>query len=218
MPHCWKSHVTAQIFNILASLCSWTGWLEHDLGRRQVFSHGSPYNVLSNWMEDSCYRRTVSMVTDTFNWGVPCLHVRLLKFYLLCNFESLQTNYSLRNCWLLHLHCKNSVNAAPWEKQMLGLSIKEQLFLAHFSCILVVACWLRLKVSYCDQSSFVSFEFHHKNSEWVWLGNTTITNCRQPRGTTRKSRSTITRHQEDKLSKAISSLFPIKMIAILEWT
>ena len=31
-------------------------------------------------------------------------------------------------------------------------------------------------------------------------------------------RSTITRHQEDKLSKAISSLFPIKMIAILEWT
>ena len=38
------------------------------------------------------------------------------------------------------------------------------------------------------------------------------------RGTTRKSRSTITRHQEDKLSKATSSLFPIKMIAILEWT
>ena len=29
---------------------------------------------------------------------------------------------------------------------------------------------------------------------------------------------TITRHQEDKLSKAISSLFLIKMIAILEWT
>ena len=26
------------------------------------------------------------------------------------------------------------------------------------------------------------------------------------------------RHQEDKLSKATSSLFPIKMIAILEWT
>ena len=46
-----------------------------------------------------------------------------------------------------------------------------------------------------------------KNSKWVWSGNTTITNCRQPRGTVRKSRSTITRHQEDKLSKAISSLF-----------
>ena len=57
-----------------------------------------------------------------------------------------------------------------------------------------------------------------KNSKWVWSGNTTITNRRQPRGTARKSRSTITRHQEDKLSKAISSLFPIKMIAILEWT
>ena len=45
-----------------------------------------------------------------------------------------------------------------------------------------------------------------------------ITNCRQSRGTARKSCSTITRHHEDKISKAISSLFPIKMIAILEWT
>ena len=43
-----------------------------------------------------------------------------------------------------------------------------------------------------------------------------ITNRRQPCGTSRKSRSTIMRHQEDKLSKATSSLFPIKMIAILE--
>ena len=57
-----------------------------------------------------------------------------------------------------------------------------------------------------------------RNSKWIWSGNTTITNCRQPRGTARKNRPTITRHQEDKLSKAISSLFPIKMIAILEWT
>ena len=39
-----------------------------------------------------------------------------------------------------------------------------------------------------------------------------------PHGTARKSRSSITRHQEDKLSKAISSLFPMKMIAKLEWT
>ena len=60
--------------------------------------------------------------------------------------------------------------------------------------------------------------FLHKNSKWVWSGNTTITNRRQPHGTVRKSRSTIMRHQEDKLSKAISSLFLIKMIAILEWT
>ena len=50
------------------------------------------------------------------------------------------------------------------------------------------------------------------------IRNTTITNRRQPHGTARKSRSTVTRHQEDKSSKATSSLFPIKMIAILEWT
>ena len=36
--------------------------------------------------------------------------------------------------------------------------------------------------------------------------------------TVRKRRSTITSHQGDILSKAISSLFPIKMIAILEGT
>ena len=57
-----------------------------------------------------------------------------------------------------------------------------------------------------------------KNSMWVWSGNTTITNRRQPCGTARKSRSTITGHQEDKLGKSTSSLFPIKMIAILEQT
>ena len=32
-----------------------------------------------------------------------------------------------------------------------------------------------------------------------------------------KSHTAITRHQEDKLSKATSSLFPIKTIAKLEW-
>ena len=42
-----------------------------------------------------------------------------------------------------------------------------------------------------------------ENSKWVWSGNTTITNCRQPSGTARKSRPTTTRHQEDKLSKEI---------------
>ena len=34
----------------------------------------------------------------------------------------------------------------------------------------------------------------------------------------RKSHTTITRHQEDKQSKSISSLFPIEVIAKLEWT
>ena len=67
------------------------------------------------------------------------------------------------------------------------------------------------------------------NTDWRTILNytlkityLTLTNLQfvynQPRGTQRKSRSTITRHQEDKLSKATSSLFPIKMIAILEWT
>ena len=36
--------------------------------------------------------------------------------------------------------------------------------------------------------------------------------------TTRRSHTCITRHQEDKLSKATCSLFAIKMIAKLEWT
>ena len=37
----------------------------------------------------------------------------------------------------------------------------------------------------------------NKYSKWVWSGNSTITNRRQPHGTARKSHSTITRHQED---------------------
>ena len=41
----------------------------------------------------------------------------------------------------------------------------------------------------------ILFNFNVKNSKWVWSGNTTITNRRQPRGTTRKSRSTIMRQQ-----------------------
>ena len=34
----------------------------------------------------------------------------------------------------------------------------------------------------------------------------------------RNSYTIITKHQEDKLSKATSTVFPIKMIAKLEWT
>ena len=40
----------------------------------------------------------------------------------------------------------------------------------------------------------------------------------QTHGTARRSHITITRHQEDKLSKATSFLFPVKIIAKLEWT
>ena len=57
-----------------------------------------------------------------------------------------------------------------------------------------------------------------KNSKWVWSGNTTIKNFRLTHGTARKSHTTITRRQEDKLSKETSPLFPIKMIAKLEGT
>ena len=57
-----------------------------------------------------------------------------------------------------------------------------------------------------------------KNSKWVWSGNTTITNCSQTHVIVRKSHTAITRHQEDIQSKATSSLFPIEMIAKLEWT
>ena len=42
--------------------------------------------------------------------------------------------------------------------------------------------------------------------------------CRQTQRIVRKSNTTLMRHQEDKRSKATSSLFSIKMIAKLEWT
>ena len=41
----------------------------------------------------------------------------------------------------------------------------------------------------------------YKNSKWVWSGNTTITNCRPNHCNARKSHTSITWHQEDKLSK-----------------
>ena len=79
---------------------------------------------------------------------------------------------------------------------------------------------------YCCYNSsvntvYLSFLFHSvdlkKVSEYDQEipQSQTADNLMAPRG---KSRSTIMRHQEDKLSKATSSLFPIKMIALLEWT
>ena len=40
-----------------------------------------------------------------------------------------------------------------------------------------------------------------QSSQWVWSGNITITNCRQTHETARKSQTSITRQQPDKLSK-----------------
>ena len=87
------------------------------------------------------------------------------------------------------------------------------LWVCHFPIGILGQVWY-LIVSIPDLCNLTYF----KNSKWLWSENTTITNRRQPRGTTRKSCSTITRHQEENLSKETSSLFPIKMIAILEWT
>ena len=57
-----------------------------------------------------------------------------------------------------------------------------------------------------------------QNSKWVWSGNITVTNCRQTHDNVWKSHTAITRHQDDKQSKATSSLFPIEMIEKPEWT
>ena len=57
-----------------------------------------------------------------------------------------------------------------------------------------------------------------RNSKWVWSGNITITNYTQIYGTSTKNNTTITRHHENNISKANSSLFPIKAIANIEWT
>ena len=66
----------------------------------------------------------------------------------------------------------------------------------------------------------MNFTKLHKNDPWVapFQSCSKISiPCRQTGVTMRKSHTTITRHQEDKQSKATSSLFPIKMIAKLEW-
>ena len=92
-----------------------------------------------------------------------------------------------------------------------------------YICIMKQAsqCWvwvgpfkLLLKVLPIDMVIVIS---KMKNSRWAWSGNTTITNCRQPQGTPKKSHPAITRHQGDKPSKATSSLFPIKTTATPKW-
>ena len=60
---------------------------------------------------------------------------------------------------------------------------------------------------YTPTKPLIWWHIKYKNSKWVWSGNTTITNRRQPHGTARKSHPTITRHQEDKLSKATRGQF-----------
>ena len=76
--------------------------------------------------------------------------------------------------------------------------------LLHTQCLDV---YLTAKETHINQHSF-----NIRSKEWVWSGNTTITNWRQTHGTARNSHTTITRHQEDKLSKASSSLSPSRQL------
>ena len=57
-----------------------------------------------------------------------------------------------------------------------------------------------------------------ENSEYDQEIPLLITNCRQTRGTGKKSQTAITRYWEDEQSQATSSPFPIKMIAKLKCT
>ena len=63
--------------------------------------------------------------------------------------------------------------------------------------------WRRLRL---DQANVQTRQSHRCSHEWhPKIMSITITNCRQTHGTERNSHTTITRHQEDKLSKAASS-------------
>ena len=78
----------------------------------------------------------------------------------------------------------------------------------------------------CDMHIFRPWTQHLQSSKkvelikgnWAWSGYITITQCRPTRDNVRKSHRTltVTRHQEDNLSKATRSLFLFKMISKLE--
>ena len=119
----------------------------------------------------------------------------------------------------------------PWLFDIIGLIKSDNLTQSHIQC-LALHCMAtqkerlcRLYKKNCHWNSSCPAEYIlKKTSKWVWSEKTTITNCRQPRCIVRKSHTTITRRQEDKQSKATSSLslslslFPINMIAKLEMT
>ena len=121
---------------------------------------------------------------------------------------------------------QDSLNAGRKYCRMLTQKEDQNCFLrliiaVHKSKYCKITCrgsFVICNVTYICRSPDLLWIFFGKRSKWLWSGNTTITYRRQPCGTARKSHSTITRHQEDKPSKATSPLFPIKMIAILEWT
>ena len=107
----------------------------------------------------------------------------------------LQSSWWGRESWLLCLICLPGVS---W--WLSGSSSRCQwvvcsLWLWYFLIILTYYFLFKRLLSVTLVSHFyytrqlISLVSVSKNSKWVWSGNTTITNCRQPRGTARKSRS-----------------------------
>ena len=93
----------------------------------------------------------------------------------------------------------------------------------YFLIILTYYFWLRNKktTKRLIRKLFISktppTDWDYKNNEYD-QEIPQLQNCRQNHRTARKGNTIITRHQEDKLSKATSCFSPIKMISKLEWT
>ena len=69
-----------------------------------------------------------------------------------------------------------------------------------------------------DIGTFAVFQNLESENDQEIPKSQTADKLMAPRGRATNSHATITRYQEDKLSKATSSFFPIKMISKLEWT
>ena len=100
------------------------------------------------------------------------------------------------------------------KKHSLYFSSYRRLYKGH-SCILKFFSGANCKTRLCTCADIVSYLC--KKSKWVWSGNTTITNCRQPCGTARKSRSTTTRHQVwDKMAPNFRCKFKVHWPSCLQ--
>ena len=119
-----------------------------------------------------------------------------IKSYRLCSFKVTYTGIKYLDS------CSKELGLHP------TMFILESIF---HKCERVLWRFLRAYISPTQNHAYEPFlvslivllkQTFYKNSKWVWSGNTTITNCRQTHGTARQSHTTITRHQEGKLSKA----------------
>ena len=98
----------------------------------------------------------------------------------------------------------NHEHQTPLHKAALYNNLESMKTLLDAYVLYTLCCKLFISSLFRRQS------LNTKNSKWVLSGNTTLTYCRQTSGTSRKSHTTNTRHQEDILSKATSCHFPIK--------